>query len=423
MSEIADGLRQRLHHQVIDDLGPVLGDASIPMAQRRQQVIDLLEAAVLAEKAPLTASEHDAVVTAVVDDVFGFGPIDPLLADPAVTEVMCNGPHSVWVEKGGKVEQAGVSFADAEHLRRVIDKMVSAVGRRVDESSPLCDARMADGARINAVLPPVAVGGPFLTIRRFSAQWLTIDDLCAAGALDGPVAMFLQACVQGRRNIVISGGTGSGKTTLLNALSAFIGASERIVTIEDAKELRLHQQHVVALEARPPNLEQRGEVTIRDLVRNSLRMRPDRIVVGEVRSGEALDMLQAMNTGHTGSLTTIHANTPRDALARLETLVLMAGYDLPVRAIREQVASAVDVVVQVSRFGDATRGVAQVTEVQGMEGDVVVTADLFSRTVPHGGGGPLSGVLRPCGVRPRLVRDLAEAGISLPADLFDPGVR
>jgi len=406
-----DGLRGRVHRRVVDALGPLLSDSGVDAEELRRHVAVELSAAVAGEDPPLTAAEEEALAAEVYADVFGFGPIDHLLADDGITEVMCNGPDAVWVERDGRLEQTGVRFVDADHLRRVIDKMVGSAGRRVDESVPLCDARLADGARVNAVLAPVAVGGPFLTVRRFGGRRPGVADLVATGTIDDEVAAVLAACVAGRRNIVVSGGTGSGKTTLLNVVSSFIPAGERIITIEDAKELHLEQEHVVALEARPPNVEGRGEVTIRDLVRNSLRMRPDRIVVGEVRSGEALDMLQAMNTGHTGSLTTVHANSPRDALARLETLVLMAGYDLPVRAIREQLASAVDLVVQMARGSDGSRRVTRVTEVQGMEGEVVVTVDLFRR--PDAGGDLVA-----CGVRPRFADALAAAGRVLPAGLF-----
>ena len=406
-----DDLRRRVHRRVVDSVGPRLADTGIPAEDLRQQVVAELSVALEGEDPPLTAEEEAALAIELCADVLGFGPIDHLLADDAVTEVMCNGPDAVWVERGGRLERTGVRFVDSDHLRRVIDKMVGSAGRRVDESAPLCDARLPDGARVNAVVPPVAVGGPFLTIRRFGARRPEVDDLIAAGTMNGEVAHLLAACVAGRRNIVVAGGAGSGKTTLLNVMSSFIPEGERIITIEDAKELHLAQAHVVSLESRPVNVEGRGEVTMRDLVRNSLRMRPDRIVIGEVRSGEALDMLQAMNTGHTGSLTTVHANSPRDALARLETLVLMAGYDLPVRAIREQLASAIDLVVQLARMPDGSRRVTCVTEVQGMEGEVVVTVDLFRRASPGGD-------LLPCGVRPRFAEAILAAGAELPTAMF-----
>ena len=341
-----------------------------------------------------------------------------------VSEIMCNGPDNIYVERSGKIELAGVSFVDEEHLRRIIDKIVAQVGRRIDESSPLCDARLPDGSRVNAVVSPLAVGGPFLTIRKFAADPLRIDDLIRFGTLSVHAARFLQACIVGKLNVVVSGGTGTGKTTTLNVLSGFIPAEERIITVEDAKELQLAQEHVLALETRPPNIEGKGEVTIRDLVKNTLRMRPDRIVVGECRSGEALDMLQAMNTGHDGSLTTLHANTPRDALSRLETLVLMAGYDLPVRAIREQISSAVDLVVQIQRLRDGSRRITHITEVAGMEGEIVTLQDVFG--FDFGAGvdeqGRFKGELRPTGVRPRFTQKLADHGIRLGPEMFAPGV-
>ena len=353
----------------------------------------------------------------------GYGPIEKLLGDENVSEVMVNGPDFVYVERGGKVERDGTTFVDADHLRRVIDKIVSAVGRRVDESTPMVDARLPDGSRVNAVIPPLAIGGPFLTIRKFSKDPLQVDDLIRFGSLNAASARFLQACVVGKLNVIVSGGTGSGKTTLLNVLSSFIPSNERIVTIEDAKELQLQQDHVLCLESRPPNVEGRGEVSIRDLVKNSLRMRPDRIVIGECRSGEALDMLQAMNTGHDGSLTTLHSNSPRDALARLETLVLMSGYDLPVRAIREQTAGAVDMVVQLSRLRDGSRRVTHITEVQGMEGDVITLQDVFLFDFAAGVDehGKFRGQLKATGVRPRFVEKLADQGIRLGPEVFSPG--
>ena len=309
--------------------------------------------------------------------MLGYGPIDPLLHDESVTEIMVNGPDQVFVERAGKAGIAPVKFLDEDHLRRVIEKIVAQVGRRIDESSPLCDARLPDGSRVNAVIPPLAIGGPFLTIRKFSKDPLGIEDLIGFGTLTPASARFLQACIIGKLNVIISGGTGSGKTTTLNVMSSFIPEGERVITIEDAKELQLRQDHVLCMESRPSNVEGKGEVTIRDLVKNSLRMRPDRIVVGECRGGEALDMLQAMNTGHDGSLTTVHANTPRDAMTRIETLTMMAGYDLPIKAIREQMSSAVDLVIQIGRQRDGSRKISHITEVQGMEGDVIILQDIF----------------------------------------------
>ncbi|MGZ8763919.1 MAG: CpaF family protein, partial [Acidimicrobiia bacterium] len=325
-------LRLRLHQTVIADLGPLLYDQRASAPELRRQVQEALHAALADEKAPLSAMEKAQLVQDVTDDVLGYGPIDRFLKDPEINEVMVNGPERVYVERRGVIEHTDVSFADETHLRRIIDKIVSEVGRRVDEATPMVDARLPDGSRVNVVVPPLSIGGPFLTIRRFSVDPYTVDDLVSFGTLTPAVSRFIEACVQGKLNMMISGGTGTGKTTLLNVVSSFIPEAERIVTIEDAKELQLRQAHVLALESRPSNIEGRGQVTIRDLVRNALRMRPDRIVVGEVRGAETLDMLQAMNTGHEGSITTVHANTPRDALARLETMTLMAGLDLPLRA-------------------------------------------------------------------------------------------
>ncbi|MEA3075325.1 MAG: pilus assembly protein CpaF, partial [Actinomycetota bacterium] len=358
----------------------------------------------------------------VSDDILGYGPIDRLLKDDEVTEVMVNGPARVFVEREGRIESTGTTFIDESHLRRIIDKIVGQVGRRIDEATPMVDARLPDGSRVNAVVHPLAIGGPFLTVRKFASEPFTVDDLIGFGSFTEPVSRFLDACVRGRLNVVVSGGTGTGKTTTLNVLSSFIPPEERIVTVEDAKELQLAQVHVLALEARPPNIEGRGEVTIRDLVRNALRMRPDRIVVGECRSGEALDMLQAMNTGHDGSLTTIHANSPRDVLARIETMTLMAGFDLPVRAIREQMASALDVIVHLSRLRDGSRRVTHVTEVQRLEGENIVTQDLF--LFDYGMGvdddGRFKGRLKATGAKPAFADRLADVGLPIDAALLAP---
>src|SRR6188508_3070404 len=359
---VLDELRQRIHHHLIDELGPILYDKRLSEDDLRRRVHEQLHAALAQERAPLSAADKAQLIQDVSDDILGYGPIDRLLKDEEISEVMVNGPESVYVERSGRIERANASFVDEIHLRRIIDKIVGEVGRRIDESNPLCDARLPDGSRVNAVIHPLAIGGPFLTIRKFSKEKLQVDDLIRFGTLNAHSARFLQACVVGRLNIIVSGGTGTGKTTTLNVLSSFIPSDERIVTVEDAKELQMHQDHVLSLEARPPNIEGKGEITIRDLVKNCLRMRPDRIVVGECRSGEALDMLQAMNTGHDGSLTTIHANTARDCMARLETLVLMAGYDLPLSAIRHQISSAIDGVVQIGRLRDGSRRVISVTE-------------------------------------------------------------
>lgn len=419
----ATELRHRIHQQLIDELGPILFDKRLSEEDLRRRVHEQLHAAIALERVPLSAADKARLIQDVSDDILGYGPIDSLLRDDDVTEVMVNGPDNIFVERSGKLtKDEQVHFLDSDHVRRVIDKIVSEIGRRIDESTPMVDARLPDGSRVNAVISPLAIGGPFLTIRKFSADPLQIDDLIRFGSINAHAARFLQACIVGRLNSVVSGGTGTGKTTMLNVLSGFIPGDERIVTVEDAKELQLHQEHVLCLESRPPNVEGRGEVTIRDLVKNCLRMRPDRIVVGECRSGEALDMLQAMNTGHDGSLTTIHANSPRDTLARLETLVLMAGFDLPVRAIREQMASAIDVIVQLSRLRDGTRRVTHITEVQGMEGDVITLQDIF--LFDFGAGvdehGRYRGQLKATGVRPKFAEKLADQGIRLGPEVFSP---
>jgi pilus assembly protein CpaF len=419
---VIDELRQKIHHHLIDELGPILYDKRLSEDDLRRRVHEQLHAALAQERAPLSAADKAQLIQDVSDDILGYGPIDRLLKDEEVTEVMVNGPGSVYVERFGKIEKTDATFVDEQHLRRIIDKIVGQVGRRIDEATPLCDARLPDGSRVNAVIHPLAIGGPFLTIRKFSVDPYQIDDLIRFGTLNAASARFLQALVVGQLNIIVSGGTGTGKTTTLNVLSSFIPNDQRIVTVEDAKELQLNQDHVLAMESRPPNIEGKGLISIRDLVRNALRMRPDRIVVGECRGGEALDMLQAMNTGHDGSLTTIHANSPRDTLARLETLVLMAGYDLPVRAIREQMASAIDCIVQLTRLRDGTRRVTHVTEVQGMEGDVIILQDVF--LFDYGMGvddqGRFLGHLKATGVRPKFAEKLADLGIRLGAEVFQP---
>ncbi len=418
-----DDLRHRVHGSLIEELGPVLYDKRLTEDELRKKVHDALQTALAQERAPISAADKTQLIQDVSDDILGYGPIDRLLRDEDVSEIMCNGPEQIFVERSGKLSVEEVTFVDELHLRRIIDKIVAQVGRRIDESSPLCDARLADGSRVNAVVSPLAIDGPFLTIRKFSADPLRIDDLIRFGTLSVHAARFLQACIVGKLNVVVSGGTGTGKTTTLNVLSSFIPDGERIITVEDAKELQLNQQHVLSLETRPPNIEGKGEITIRDLVKNTLRMRPDRIVVGECRSGEALDMLQAMNTGHDGSLTTLHANSPRDSLSRLETLVLMAGYDLPVRAIREQISSAVDCVVQLQRLRDGTRRITHISEVAGMEGEIITLQDIFM--FDFGAGvddqGRLKGQLKATGVRPKFSEKLADNGIRLGPEMFAPG--
>ncbi len=415
-----DELRHRIHGSLIEELGPILYDKRLSEEELRRKVNEALQAALALERTPISAAEKNQVIQDVSDDILGYGPIDKLLRDDDVSEVMCNGPDRIFVEKSGKLTLADVTFVDELHLRRIIDKIVAQVGRRIDESSPLCDARLPDGSRVNAVISPLAIGGPFLTIRKFAADPLHIDDLIRFGTLSVHAARFLQACIVGKLNVIVSGGTGTGKTTTLNVLSSFIPDGERIITVEDAKELQLNQEHVLSLETRPANIEGKGEISIRDLVKNTLRMRPDRIVVGECRSGEALDMLQAMNTGHDGSLTTLHANNPRDSLSRLETLVLMAGYDLPVRAIREQMSSAVDCIVQLQRLRDGTRRITHITEVAGMEGDIVTLQDIFLFDFSAGvdDKGRFLGQLKPTGVRPKFAEKLSDNGIRLSPEMF-----
>jgi pilus assembly protein CpaF len=419
---VLDELRQKIHHHLIDELGPILYDKRLSEDDLRRRVHEQLHAALSQERAPLSAADKAQLIQDVSDDILGYGPIDRLLKDEEVSEVMVNGPESVYVERAGRIEKTNASFVDETHLRRIIDKIVGQVGRRIDESTPLVDARLPDGSRVNAVIHPLAIGGPFLTIRKFSKDPYQIDDLIRFGTLNAHAARFLQACVVGRLNCIVSGGTGTGKTTTLNVLSSFIPAEERIVTVEDAKELQLHQDHVLAMEARPPNIEGKGQITIRELVKNCLRMRPDRIVVGECRSGEALDMLQAMNTGHDGSITTVHSNSPRDTLARIETMTLMAGFDLPIRAIREQMASALDLIVHLTRLRDGTRRITHVTEIQGMEGDVITLQDVFLFDFGMGVDehGRYRGHLKATGVRPKFAEKLADQGIRLGPEVFQP---
>ncbi|SEG05415.1 pilus assembly protein CpaF [Thermomonospora echinospora] len=417
------GLKRRVHQALVETLGPRMYDANLSAGELEQRVRTTLQTVLEQEDTPMTAADRGRVSQEVLDEILGLGPLEPYLNDPEISEIMVNGPGQIYVERDGRLHLVEGAFAGEGSLRRTIDKIVARVGRRIDESSPMVDARLPDGSRVNAVVPPVALDGALLTIRKFAADPFTVHDLVGFGTFTPQVADLLAACVRGRLNILISGGTGSGKTTTLNVLSSFIPPDERIVTIEDSAELQLRQEHVLRMESRPANIEGRGEVTIRDLVRNALRMRPDRIVVGEVRDGAALDMLQAMNTGHDGSLTTVHANAPREAMSRLETMVLMSGMDLPIRAIREQVASAVDLVIHQSRLKDGTRRVTHVTEVSGLEGEVITLQDVFLFDMRAGvdADGRAMGSLRPTGLRPRFLERLLDMGIAVPNEIFDDG--
>jgi pilus assembly protein CpaF len=413
-------LKREVHRSLLETLGPQLYDSRLSQSELEQRVRITLQEVLSREETPLTVSDRTKIAQEIADDILGYGPLEPYLRDPDITEVMVNGFDQIYVERAGKIYSVDARFFDNAHLRRTIDKIVGRVGRRIDEASPMVDARLPDGSRVNAIIPPLAVDGCALTIRKFSADPYQVDDLVGFGTLSRAVANFLEACVLGRLNIIVSGGTGAGKTTTLNVLSAFIPGDERIITIEDAAELQLHQEHVIRLEARPPNIEGRGEVSVRDLVRNALRMRPDRIVVGEVRDAAALDMLQAMNTGHDGSISTVHSNSPRDALARIETMVLFAGYELPLKAIREQVSSAVDLVVHQARFKDGTRHITHVSEVVGMEGDIITLQDLF--TFDHRIGfddhGRSLGQLKSTGLRPKFLEKLSNTGVQVDPRLF-----
>jgi pilus assembly protein CpaF len=414
-------IKNRLHLEVIGELGPQLFNADTNPLAMRERVLGEVRG-LLERETGLARADRERLLGEISDDILGHGPLERLLADDSVTEIMVNGPYDVWVERGGRLHPTPAHFIDESHLRRIINKMVAQVGRRIDESSPMVDARLPDGSRVNAVIPPLSLSGPLVTIRKFSKQRLTPSDLVHKGTLTTETVEFVQRCVLAELNILISGGTGSGKTTLLNALSTAIPDSNRIVTIEDAAELRLNQNHVLRLEARPKNIEGQGEVPIRELVRNSLRMRPDRIIVGEVRGAEALDMLQAMNTGHDGSLSTVHANSPRDALARVETMVLMAGYDLPVKAIRQQVASALDLIIHLERLQDGSRRVTSITEVGRMESEVITLSELFKFKVDHvQPDRTVVGALHATGLRPTFLDKFERHGIALPLSLFTNG--
>jgi pilus assembly protein CpaF len=411
-------LKNRIHLAVIGDLGPQLFNVSIDPAELRERVsADIRNH--LAQEAGIARDDRQRLAAEIADDILGHGPLERLLADDSITEIMVNGPFDIWIERQGRLYETPVRFNDESHLRRIINKMVAQVGRRIDESSPMVDARLPDGSRVNAIIPPLSLTGPLVTIRKFSKKRLDFNDMVRLGTLSTETVEFLQRCIRAQLNILISGGTGTGKTTLLNALSTGIPDSDRIVTIEDAAELRLNQRHVLRLEARPKNIEGEGEVSIRELVRNSLRMRPDRIIVGEVRGAETLDMLQAMNTGHDGSLSTVHANSPRDALARLETMVLMAGFELPVRAIRNQVSAALDLIVHLERLEDGSRRVTSITEVQRMESDVITLQELFAFKVDSlNQDGVVVGSLRGTGLRPTFLTKFEKRGITLPVGLF-----
>lgn len=409
-------LKSRVQNRLLAELDPTT-DLS-RTEEVREQIQQLFNAILAEENMLLNKSERDRLFEAVVADILGLGPLDQLMKDDSISEVMVNGPKMIFIEQKGHPHLSGITFENDEHVMRIIDRIVAPLGRRVDESSPLVDARLKDGSRVHVVIRPIALCGPTITIRKFSKKPLGIADLIRFGSMSPEVGEFLRACVIGALNMVVSGGTGSGKTTLLNVLSNFIPNDERIITVENAAELQIQQEHWVALESRPPNIEGRGQVTIQDLVIACLRMRPDRIVVGECRGGEALDMLQAMNTGHDGSLTTLHANTPRDAIARLEVMCLMAGMELPVRAIREQIASAVNCIVQQQRIRDGSRKVLYVTEVQGMEGEMITMSDIFEFEQTGYEKNKIVGRIRPTGIRPKFVEQIEDAGIALPPSIF-----
>ena len=414
-------LKNRIQQKLIAELDPSMDVTKT--GEVRATIQEMFETMLLQEQIVLTRSEKKRLFEQIVAEILGYGPLEQYLSVEGITEIMVNGPKNVYVERSGRVHRVTTNFEDDEHLMRIIERIVAPLGRRIDEGSPMVDARLPDGSRVNAVIPPISLNGPTLTIRIFAKIPLTVENLVEFGTITREAIEFLKACVISKVNILISGGTGSGKTTTLNIMSGFIPDGERILTIENAAELQLRQEHVVTLEARPPNIEGRGEVTIRDLVVNSLRMRPDRIIVGEVRSGEALDMLQAMNTGHDGSMTTLHANSPRDMLSRLETMVLMAGMDLPHRAIREQIASAVDLVIHQDRMRDGTRKITSVSEVQGMEGDVITMSEIYRFEQTGFEDGKVIGRLRPTGLRPKFMYKIQESGIMLPPSIFGLGTR
>ena len=414
-------LKTRVQNKLLSELDPSMDITRTDEVRRTIQ--DLFEQILAEENIVLSRPERARLFEQIAAEILGLGPLQPLLEDDTITEIMVNGPKNVYIERKGRLHRVPVTFESNDHVMRIIDRIVAPLGRRIDESSPYVDARLQDGSRVNAVIPPISLVGPTLTIRKFSRNPITVDQLIQFGSITPESIQFLKACVEARLKILISGVTGSGKTTLLNVMSSFIPNDERIITIENAAELQLRQEHVVTLESRPPNIEGRGEITIRDLVINSLRMRPERIIVGECRGGETLDMLQAMNTGHDGSMTTAHANSPRDALSRVETMCLMAGMDLPVRAIREQVSSAIDLICQQERMRDGTRKVTAITEVSGMEGDIITMTDIFVFEQTGTENGKIVGRLRPTGLRPKFMEKIEAAGINLPPSIFGIGER
>jgi len=414
-------LKTRVQKKLLAEIDPSMDVSRTDDVRRTIQ--SLFEQILLEENIVLSRPERTRLFEQIAAEILGLGPIQSLLEDDTITEIMVNGPKNIYIERKGKLHRVPVTFESNEHVMRIIDRIVAPLGRRIDESSPYVDARLQDGSRVNAVIPPISLVGPVLTIRKFSKNPISVDQMVQFGSITNEAVQFLKACVEARLNIIISGGTGSGKTTLLNVLSGFIPSDERILTIENAAELQLRQEHVVTLESRPPNIEGRGEITIRDLVINALRMRPERIIVGECRGGETLDMLQAMNTGHDGSMTTAHANSPRDALARIETMCLMAGMDLPIRAIREQVASAVDLICQQERMRDGTRKITTITEVSGMEGDVITMTDIFVFEQAGMENGRIVGRLRPTGLRPKFMDKIEATDIHLPPSIFGIGER
>jgi len=412
-------IKNAAQRQAVHELGQALVEGEVPEEELREHVQKAVDAALAEAGTPLSSADRTRLVREITSNILGYGPIEPFLADDSISEIMVNNHHTIYVERKGQIEESDVQFASERHLLQVIDRIVAQTGRRIDESSPMVDARLPDGSRVNAIIPPLAITGPSLTIRKFSRDPLTIDDLVQFGTLSHQAAAFLEACVAGKLNILVSGGTGTGKTTMLNVLSSFIPEKERIVTIEDAAELRLSQKHVISLEARPPNIEGKGQIAIRDLVRNALRMRPDRIIVGECRGAEAVDMLQAMNTGHDGSLTTIHANSPRDALARTETLVLTGGFDLPLKAIRDQIASAFDMIIHTQRLVDGRRRITHITEVARVEGDVITLSDVFVASfVDSDESGQVSSTMKYTGIRPTFIEKLEQHGVTLPKAFF-----